>query len=80
MGFGLALPAVLSAACFGLCLVAVAACAGSLAVREVEFCAAFGDGGDVVGFVDVAGASWAVDLAVLVACLDRPLPCDLLGS
>lgn len=74
----LSLPAVLSALGFGLCLLAVACAACALAVGVVEFVSAFCDGHDVVGFVDLAGASWAVDLAVLVARLYGSFPCGLL--
>lgn len=78
MHFGSPLPSVLTAAGLLLCLLAVAFSACALPVCEVELAPAFGDGHDVVGFVDSACASWSVDLAVVVACLDGAFPRDLL--
>lgn len=78
VSFWFPLPPVLSTLCFVLCLVCVAVGACSLTVGEVEFGTAFGDGHDVVGLVGAACASWAVDLAVLVSCLDGAFPCGLL--
>ncbi len=78
VGLRFPLPAVLSAAGFLLCLLAMAVRAGALPVGEVELVAAFCDGDDVVGFVDSSGASGAVDLAALVSRFDGAFPCGLL--